>query len=165
MDEIALVRVPPPMFSLTGGQKLIGGFESGKTSWQAADDYAMYASLVTNPVFQGIFAPVPLLDARNAGVCGVICVWTGMSDDQVANQYNPFTTKYPHSTGLPVRGDPGCPALWVGDGTGRSLARSAAIGHAEVTLTLTASITPDATTDTVWGVLPGSGADHERGLT
>ena len=55
----------------------------------------MYASLLTNAVFQGIFAAVPLLDARNAGVRGVICVWTGMSDDQVANQYAPIDDDVP----------------------------------------------------------------------
>jgi hypothetical protein len=162
--EIALVRVPPSIFSLDSLQMLTGGFERSKTSLQAVADYAMYASLQMNPAFQGVFAPVPLLDARNARVRGVICVWTGMSDDQVANQYNPFTTKYPNSQGRPVRDDPGCPALWVGDHTGRSLARSAAIGQVKVTLTLTASITPDAATETVWGALPGSGADHQRGL-
>ena len=48
--------------------------------------------------------------------------------------------------------------------TGQSLARSAAIGDAMVTLTLTASITQNAATETVWGVLPGSGADRHRGL-
>jgi hypothetical protein len=164
MGEIALVRVPPCTFSLDIGQLPTGGFEPHKTSQQAAVDYELYARVVTNPAFQGLFAPVPLLDARDAGVRGVICVWTGMSDDQVANQYNPLTTGYPNSTGLPERSDPGCPALWVGERTGRSLAHSARVGHAKVTLTLTASITPNAVTNTVWGMLPGSGADHQRGL-
>jgi hypothetical protein len=161
---IALVRVPPCTSSLDIGLIPTGGFEPGHPSLETAADYAMQERLVTNAVFHGIFAAVPLLDARNAGVRGVICVWTGMSDDQVANQYNPLTTTYPNNQGRPVPGDPGCPALWVGDGTGKSLARSAAIGHANVTLTLTATITPDAATETVWGVLPGSGADHQRGL-
>jgi hypothetical protein len=162
--EIALVRVPPSTFSLNGRQTPTGGFEPGKTSQEAALGYAKYASLLTNPVFQGVFAAVNLLDAKNADVRGVICVWTGMSDDQVANQYNPFTKPYPNSGGVPVPDDRGCPALWVGDRTGRSLARSAAIGHPKVTLTLTASITPDAATETVWGVLPGTDSDHQRGL-
>jgi hypothetical protein len=160
---IALVRVPPSIFGLSTLQMPTGGFEPGTSSPEAALDYYMYASLMTNAVFQGCFAAVPLLDARNAGVRGVICVWTGMSDDQVANQYNPITTGYPNSTGRPVPGDPGCPALWVGSDTGRALAQSAASG-AEVTLTLTAAITANAATETVWGVLPGSGADHQRGL-
>ena len=163
--EIALVRVPQCTSSLDIGQAPIGGFEHDKKdSLQTALDYAKYASLLTNPVFQGIFAAVPLLDARHAGVRGVICVWTGMSDDLVANQYNPLTTPYPNKQGQPVPGDPGCPALWVGDDTGLSLTRSAASGQATVTLTLTASITPDAATETVWGVLRGSGADRERAL-
>ena len=43
-----------------------------------------------------------------------------------------------------------------------SLAGNAA--EANVTLTLTASINTGAATDTVWGMLPGSGADRHRGL-
>jgi hypothetical protein len=162
--EIALVRVPKCTSSLDIGQLPTGGFEPNETSQQAALDYELYASVLTNPAFQGLFAPVPLLEAREAGVRGVICVWTGMSDDQVANQYNPLTTGYPNSTGLPVPGDLGCPALWVGERTGQSLADYVRVGQPNVTLTLTASITPNAVTNTVWGKLPGSGADHERGL-
>ncbi len=162
--EIALVRVPASMLSLDIGAVPTGGFEHGKSLIQTLAQYESDASLVTNPVFQGILAAVPLLHAKEANVRGVICVWTGMSDDQVANQYNPITTRYPNKQGLPVPNDPGCPALWVGDSTGSFLARSASIGDAKVTLILTASITPGATTDTIWGVLPGSGADHERGL-
>lgn len=162
--QIALVRVPPSTFSFDIGQLPIGGFEHGKSSLQAAADYARDAIVVENPVLQGVLAAVPLLHAVRAGVRGVICVWTGMSDDQVANQYNPITTKYPNSVGWPLPNDNGCPALWVGEQTGLLLAQSAASGDPTVTLTLTASITPDAATETVWGVLPGSGIDHERGL-
>jgi hypothetical protein len=161
---IALVRVPLSTFSLDIGQLPTGGFEPDQTSLKAAAHYAKDARLVTNAVFQGIFAAVPLLDARNAGVRGVICVWTGMSDDQVANQYNPLTTEYPNLTGLPVPGDPGCPALWVGDRTGQWLSECAAIGQPIVTMILSASITPNAATETVWGVLRGSDVDRERGL-
>jgi hypothetical protein len=162
--EIALVKVPPSTFSLDFGQIPTGGFERKQTSQQAALNYLKYAWLVTHPVFQGMFAAVPLLDARNAGVRGVICVWTGMSDDQVANQYNPLTTGYPNKKGVPVPGDPGCPALWVGESTGKSLADSAKTGQAKVTLTLTAKIKANAVTETLWGVLPASGADRRRSL-
>ena len=164
--EIALVRVPPCAFTLDVGQLPTGGFEPGQTSPDSPDaavDYLADAELVTNPAFQ-MFAAVPLLDARKAGVRGVICVWTGMSDDQVANQYNPLITGYPNDQGVPKKGDDGCPALWVGDGTGQWLATCAAMGQPKVTLTLNASITAKAATETIWGVLPGSGADHERGL-
>jgi hypothetical protein len=163
--EIALVRVPPCTFTLDVGQFPTGGFEPGQLSPDAPDaavDYLVDAELVTNPVFQ-MFTIVPLLDARKAGVRGVICVWTGMSDDQVANQYNPLIT-YPNDEGVPKPNDPGCPALWVGDSTGQWLADCAARGQPKVTLTLDASIKAHAATETIWGVLPGSGADHERGL-
>lgn len=160
-DAIALVRVPPSVFALDSGQTPTGGFVPGKTSTEAAAQYAREQALVTNPAFQGIFAAVPLLDARNAGVRGVVCVWTGMPDEEVANQYNPFITPYPTASGKPTPGDPGCPALWVGDATGTSLQQSARSGQARVTLTLTADITAHAATETVWGVLKGSGSTGE----
>jgi len=161
---IALVRVPPCTFSFDVGQIPTGAFEPNQASLLTVAGFELSDFLVTNPVFQGMLAPVPLLDARKANVLGVICAWTGMSDDLVANQYNPFTSKYPNASGLPEPGDTGCPALWVGDTTGRSLAHYAQVGTPTVTLKLTATITKDATTDTIWGVLPGSGTDHERGL-
>ena len=162
--QIALVRMPKPTFSLDFGQIPIEGFVHGKSPLQAALNYERDASLVTNAVFQVFVGEAPLLDARLAGVRGVICVWSGISDDQAANQYAPIPTKYPNKEGLPKKYDLGCPALWVGHKTGESLAASAASGNARVTLTLDAEITEGATTDTVWGVLPGTGADHERGL-
>jgi hypothetical protein len=164
---IALVKVPPSISSLDFGQFPTGGFERGQTSPDSLDPALHYledSELVTNPVFHGMFAPVPLLDARNAGVLGVICVWTGMSDDQVANQYNPVITGYPNASGVPNPDDTGCPALWVGESTGQWLATCAANGQPSVTLMLNASITANATTETIWGVLPGSGDDRERGL-
>lgn len=161
---IALVRVPPSTFSMASGQTATGGYQRGRTSQQAAAGYEQYAAVVTNPAFNGIFAAVPLLDAKNAGVRGVVVAWTGMSDAQVHNQYNPFITPYPNSAGRPVPGDPGCPALWVGDRTGQALERSARGGTPTVTLKLTASITPHAATETVWGMLPGAGSDHRKSL-
>ena len=83
-----------------------------------------------------------------------------MSDALVANQYNPITTSYPNSQELPLKDDPGCPALWVGDRTGQRLAEAAKIGQPIVTLTLEAWIEENATTDTVWSCL-GSSPDHE----
>ena len=154
---IALVRTAPSVFDLDLGQTAIGGYEPGKTSFQAAADYTAYAAALTHPAWQGIFEPVPLLDARNAGVLGVVCAWTGMPDDEVVNQYNPFITPYPAASGLPTPGDPGCPAVWVGDSTGTELSGLAASGQASATLVLTADITVGAATETVWGSLKGSG--------
>jgi hypothetical protein len=78
---IALVRTPPSTFPLASGQSATGGYEPGRTSSQAATDYESDAALVTNPAWQGIFSAVPLLDAKNAGVLGVVCAWTGMPDE------------------------------------------------------------------------------------
>ena len=153
---IALVRAVPPEFSLDLGQTATGGYVPGQISALAAVDYAAYAAALTNPIFQGIFEPVPLLDAKNAGVRGVVVAWTGLPDEEVVNQYNPFTTSYPAASGLPAPGDPGCPAVWVGDSTGTELAELAAGGQASATLVLTADITAGAATETVWGWLKGA---------
>ena len=159
---IALVRAAPPEFSLDVAQTATGGYVPGQISAMAAIDYAAYAAALANPIFQGIFEPVPLLDAKNAGVLGVVVAWTGLPDDEVINQYNPFTTSYPAASGLPSPGDPGCPAVWVGDSTGTELAGLAASGQASATLVLTADITVGAATETVWGWLEGSGNTGEN---
>ena len=161
--SIALVRTAPSVFSLKLGQTALGGYQPGKTSTESAADYTAYASALTNPTWQGILAPVGLLDARNAGVLGVVCAWTGMPDDEVINQYNPFVTGYPSPSGLAAAADPGCPAVWVGDSTGVELSRLAASSQAEATLVLTADITAGAATETVWGRLKGSG-DSGQGI-
>ena len=159
---IALVRAVPPEFSLDLAQAVTGGYVPGQISALAAAEYAAYAAALANPVFQGIFEPVPLLDARNAGVRGVVVAWTGLPDEEVVNQYNPFTTSYPAASGLPSPGDPGCPAVWVGDAAGTELAGLAAGGQATATLVLTADITAGAATETVWGWLEGSGDTGEH---
>jgi hypothetical protein len=159
---IALVRTAPPVFSLDTGQTAIGGYEPGKNSVQAAADYTAHAAALPHPAWQGIFEPVPLLDARDAGVLGVVCAWTGLPDEEVIHQYNSFITSYPAASGLPTPGDPGCPAVWVGDATGAELSRLAVSGQASATLVLTAEVTAGAATDTVWGWLKGSGHTGEN---
>ena len=159
---IALVRAAPPVFPLDLAQTPTGGYVPGQISAVAAIEYAAYAAALTNPAWQGIFEPVPLLDAKNAGVLGVVVAWTGLPDDEAANLYNPFTTSYPAASGLPAPGDPGCPAVWVGDAAGAELAGLAAGGQASATLVLTADITAGAATETVWGWLEGSGETGEH---
>ena len=122
---VALVRTAPPVFSLDLAQTATGGYVPGQSSAEAAADYAGYAAGLMNPVFQGIFEPVPLLDAKDAGVLGVVVAWTGVPDHEAANQDNPFTTSYPAASGLPSPGDPGCPAVWVTCGRERSRPTSA----------------------------------------
>ena len=108
---VALVRAGPSTFSLEQSQIATGGFEPGKSSAEAAADYEAYAARLTNPTWQGIFHAIRLLDAKNAGVLAVVCLWTGMPDDEVVNQYNPFTTSYPSTYDSPTPDDQGCPAL------------------------------------------------------
>jgi hypothetical protein len=159
---IALVRSSPSTYPLAVAQTAIGGYEPGKTSNQAAMDYEASIAVVTHPALQGIFTPISLLDARNAGVRGVICAWTGMPDEEIVHQYNPFITPYPSASGLATPGDPGCPALWVGDRVGSKLAKLARSGKARATLTLTADITAGASTETIYGTLSGSGGTGEN---
>ena len=111
-------------------------------------DYAAYAAALTHPVWQGIFDPVPLLDARNAEMIGVVVTWTGLPDDEVIDQSNPFITGYPAASGLAAPAI-GLPAVWVGDSTGAELSALAASGQASATLVLSADITVGAATETV----------------
>ena len=155
---IALVRAAPPEFSLDVAQTPTGGYVPGQISALAAIEYAAYAAALANPAWQGIFAPVPLLDAKNAGVLGVVVAWTGLPDDEVVNQYNPFTTSYPAASG-PSRPSAIAAARPSGSATrpAPSWPRLAAGGQATATLVLTADITTGAATETVWGWLKGSG--------
>lgn len=90
-------------------------------------------------------AVAPLLElAAEAGVLGVICIRTGVSDALAKNQYSPFTTGY----------QGGCPALWVGPTAGKKV-RAQALSGADATLTLDADLLPGSTSDTLWAVLPG----------
>ncbi|MGH7291575.1 MAG: hypothetical protein ACREJT_10220, partial [Myxococcota bacterium] len=100
---------------------------------------------VSTPLLGGTLkaAGVNLKAAAAAGVRGVVCVWRGCSEDNARHQYLPFTTPYQ-----------GCPALWVGPAAGEQL-RAAAERGATATLTLEATVTDGAPTDTVYAVLPG----------
>jgi len=80
---------------------------------------------------------------REAGAKGVVFVWRGISAENAAHQYLPFTTPYQD-----------CPAVFVPPEAGRTL-RSLYNKGVTATLTLEADI-GNATSDTVYGVLPGS---------
>lgn len=91
-------------------------------------------------------AVAPLLElAAEAGVLGVICIRTGVSDALAKDQYSPFTTGY----------QGGCPALWVGPTAGKKVRAKARAG-ATATLTLDAALLPRSASETIWAVLPGS---------
>lgn len=96
-----------------------------------------------------------------------------MPDDEVITNTTPFTAPYPSTSGLVTPNDRECLALWVGESTGRELARLAATGQTTATVVLTAEITVGAATETLRGQLKGLGpigqilafADTSRCLT
>jgi hypothetical protein len=96
-----------------------------------------------NPSVQDILTPPDLASAAEAGVLGVVCIRTGVSDGLAADQYSPFITPYQ-----------GCPGLWL-NATNGAWVRQQALGGATATLTLEARITKQAATETIYAVLPG----------
>jgi len=85
-----------------------------------------------------------LAPLRNAGAVGVVLAWTDISDANAANQYSPFSR--------PLQN---IPAVYIGRDTGATLKALCGSG-ARATIVLEADIVPDAATDTVIGILPGS---------
>jgi hypothetical protein len=89
-----------------------------------------------------VFGP-DLEAAKAAGAIGVVAVWKGLTPEQAADQYVPFTFPYRD-----------IPAVWVAGEQGEQLLDSARQG-ARATLTLDAALSPNAITDTVWTVVEG----------
>ena len=89
-----------------------------------------------------VFGP-DLAAAKAARAMGVVAVWKGLTVAQAADQYVPFTFPYRN-----------IPAVWVAGENGEQLLDSARQG-ARATLTLDATLSPSATTDTVWTVVEG----------
>jgi hypothetical protein len=96
------------------------------------------------PLVSGLASCINLKRAARAGVLGVVCVWRGCADDDVAGQYLPFTSSYAD-----------CPALWVGADAGDRL-RAAYQHGATVNLILEAGLDDAVPTETIYAVLPGT---------
>ncbi|MCQ4207556.1 hypothetical protein [Streptomyces longispororuber] len=107
---------------------------------------------VANPVIGSEFAGTDLTKAREAGVVGVIAIWSGLADDAARGQYLPFTRDYQ-----------GIPALWVPESE-RDTVLSAAERGDTATLTLDATKTPGASMDTLWAVSAGSGPNADEAV-
>lgn len=98
---------------------------------------------VTTPLITGLLG-VPIGKARQAGVLGVVCVFEGVSAEQLAEQVLPFTTPYC-----------GIPAIWVTEAQGERLKVAIARGlHGR--LTLDGMLEEEVPTDTVYAILPGT---------
>ena len=105
--------------------------------------------LLTSPGVNDIFVGPLLAAAKDAGVLGVVCVRQGISDAYAADQYSPFTTGYQ-----------GCPAVWAVPSQASRL-RALALQGATATLTMHATLTKGAPTDTLYAILPGSDPSGE----
>jgi hypothetical protein len=100
------------------------------------------------PLISGLASGVNLKLAAKAGVLGVICVWRGCAEDDVRNQYLPFTTPYYN-----------CPALWVGSATGDLIAEACRRGD-RANLVLEAKLDDQEETQTICAVLPRTVAEE-----
>jgi hypothetical protein len=94
-----------------------------------------------------VFGP-DLVAAKAAGAIGVVAVWKGLAAAQAADQYVPFTFPYRD-----------IPAIWVAGEAGKQLLHRARQG-ARATLTLDATLSPCATTDTLWTVVQGEATNE-----
>ncbi|MEK4059797.1 MULTISPECIES: hypothetical protein [Paenibacillus] len=97
-----------------------------------------------NSVVSSLMKGPDLVEAQQAGVLGVICVWKKISAENVRGQYLPFTTALKD-----------CPALWVDGNTGDQL-KQLAFRHAKARLVLHAEIEENADSDTLYAILPGT---------
>lgn len=137
--KIAVVEVPVPPLPIT-----LAFLEQGRYP----EDAASPSPFTYQPGVSDLLVHPDLKAAAAAGVLGVVCVRTGISDELAADQYSPFTSPYQ-----------GCPGLWVGPTAGEGLRRQALLG-ATATFTLEADMVHGAASDTLWAVLPGSSSNE-----
>jgi hypothetical protein len=131
--KIALLQSPVHGFPFAANFKIWGAYQSNVT----------LPDRITEAIWQNRSAP-PLDPFKEAGVAGLILCWDGVSDENAEGQYVPFGHKFAD-----------LPCLWVGEKTGADLRQLAAQGG-QATVTLEATITPNTSTDTVYGLLPGA---------
>jgi hypothetical protein len=133
--KIAVVDVPCPplpastLFTATG---------------RNSPDAASPAAEISLPSISDVLVAPNLSDAAAAGALGVIALRSGVSDGLAADQYSPFTTPYYD-----------CPAVWTLPSSTATV-RDLAIAGATATLTMAATLTMKAPTQTLWAILPGS---------
>ncbi|WP_223695018.1 hypothetical protein [Leifsonia poae] len=101
-----------------------------------------------NPLIPTTLASLGLRRARTAGVAAVVFAWRGLSDDEAAEQYIPFTLPYQD-----------LPAVFVSGAAARTV-----LDGGEATLTLPAELVPGVQTETIWAVVAGTVSAHESVL-
>jgi hypothetical protein len=129
-------------------QSPVHGFPFGANFkiWGAYQSDVTLPDRITEAIWQNRSAP-PLDPFKAAGLAGLVLCWEGISDENAEGQYVPFGHKFADM-----------PCLWVGEKTGAEL-RALAGQAGQATITLEATITPNTSTDTVYGILPGSSDD------
>lgn len=139
--KIAIVEMPPstipfapPLFQPKASYSGSGAFP--------------FPSQLDNPTLNAVYNPPDLMKAAQAGVLGVVGVWNHISTALAADQYLPFTLSYQ-----------GCPGLWVSEQTGAWLKKLAS-QQIQATLTLEMMVEEQATTDTIYAVLPGQNKEE-----
>ncbi len=103
----------------------------------------------SNPLIPATIAGFDLHKAAAAGVKGVVFAWRGITEQEAAGQYVPFTFDYQ-----------GTPAVFVAGRHAQAM-RNAAQRGATATLTLAASMLPDVVTRTLWATVPGTERPEE----
>ena len=98
---------------------------------------------MTNPLLPATIAGLSLGHARRAGVKGVVFAWDRVSAANARSQYLPFVFDYQRIPAVFVAGDAATKVL-------------AAAGRGETArLVLDASLTPNASTRTIWATVEG----------
>jgi hypothetical protein len=132
--KIAVIEVPCPSVPIKLLLNELGHLPA---------DAVGFPDTYRHPVLSAtVFGP-DLAAAKAAGAIGVVAVWKGLTAAQAADQYVPFTFPYRD-----------IPAVWVAGEEGEQLLDSARQGF-RATLTLDATLSPNARTDTVWTVVEG----------
>ena len=132
--KIAVVEVPHPSIPVKLLLDDVGHLPA---------DATVFPDSYSHPVLSAtVFGP-DLASAKRAGAVGVILAWKGLTAAQAADQYVPFNLSYQN-----------IPALWVAD-EHRGQVLDIARHGARATLTLDATLSPNAVTDTVWASVEG----------
>jgi len=139
MGKVLYMDVPIRPIPFQERYRLLGVYE--KSTEFPSSRSAPYAGTADSPPSLAAF--------KQAGALGVVFRWTDISDENAADQYNPF--------GRPLQE---LPAIWVGPKSGAKL-RSLAENRTKATLVLEAALFPGTRTDTLIATLPGSSSSDE----
>jgi hypothetical protein len=132
--KIVVIEIPYPSVPTSLLLDDVGHLPAGASGFPRTNRHPVLSATVFGP---------DLAAAKAAGAIGVVAVWKELTAAQADDQYVPFTFPYQD-----------IPAVWVACDKGKQLLESARRG-ARATLTLDATLSASAMTDTVWAVVEG----------